>query len=304
MKIKMNSSLRSLFGAMFSGIAFFSLATMPTQAAAVKVLQFTAGATNALITDNYIILDHPALNGKPGLKPIITQYWTGTYNNHPVALWYITGANAAAGRWSIYNDDQAAMPDGAAFNVLIPNNSFTPPLASRLDATPLNSAYSITAMSTEKGHPSAFIHFTHMWNPYPILGGIYCTNQSLGYSITSDPKSPLFNKWYIFNQDSSLPPPATSYFIFDATKLPAGSHAVNLVHTSNSGNSSGDSTEIDETGALTGTTNVVFITPINKTDNKPVGIYWDGNAWTIFNQDSSTFSLDQKFNILFFPSTN
>jgi hypothetical protein len=282
---------------MLTGIAVLCLTTATSQAGPVKVLQFTAGATNAPISGNFIVLDHRDLNGKPTLKPIITQYWTGVYNNHPVGVWYITGSTPSAGRWSIYNEDQTTIPTNAVFNVLIPAAGV------KVDATPLNSEYYYTAIPMARSNSAAFVYFTHMWNPYLSLGGgVYALNQGLSYGASSEPKNPLFDRWYIFNQDSSLPPPATSYFVFNATKLPASLHAVNLVHTSTTNNIASDYTLITEAGAPTNPTNVVFITPLNYDGNKALGVWWDGSSWTIFNQDQSTFTPGETFNVLFFPA--
>jgi hypothetical protein len=67
---------------------------------------------------NYTILDSPLLNGKPGAKVFVTHVYnasgtTPTYLNHPIGVWY-TGSN-----WSVFNQDRAAMPTTAAFNVII-----------------------------------------------------------------------------------------------------------------------------------------------------------------------------------------
>ena len=84
------------------------------------MLQFTAGASNAVIEGNFIVLSNADLNAKPGLMPVVQQLWTGVYNPHSVGVWFITGAKPAEGRWSIFNEDQKSMPVGAVFNVMMP----------------------------------------------------------------------------------------------------------------------------------------------------------------------------------------
>jgi hypothetical protein len=70
------------------------------------------------------IIRRPELDGKPDAMLLITHNWNpvgpgdistqaGVYNNHPIGVYY-TGQN-----WAIYNQDIAAMPAGAAFNVEI-----------------------------------------------------------------------------------------------------------------------------------------------------------------------------------------
>jgi hypothetical protein len=92
----------------------------------VFVHQATAGNSSG----NSTFLYHPLLNNRPEARILITQNWnpggglSGIYNAHPVGVWYSTGS----GRWAIFNQDGAAMPDGAAFNVLVdePVNVYLP----------------------------------------------------------------------------------------------------------------------------------------------------------------------------------
>jgi len=76
-------------------------------------LTFTTATTN--IVNNFAVIDDPNLNGRPDLVVIATQRWQsppGVYNPHPVGVWYTNG------KWSIFNEDRASMPDGAMFDVL------------------------------------------------------------------------------------------------------------------------------------------------------------------------------------------
>ena len=77
-----------------------------------------AGSGN--IDENSTYLDDPLVNGKPGAILSVTQNWnpgggSGTYNDHPVDVRYDAGRQ----QWAIYNTDDSAMPDGAAFNVAV-----------------------------------------------------------------------------------------------------------------------------------------------------------------------------------------
>jgi sortase A len=77
-----------------------------------------AGSGN--IDENSTYLDDPLINGKPRAILSVTQNWNpggagGTYNDHPVEVRYDAGRQ----QWAIYNTDDAAIPDGAAFNVAV-----------------------------------------------------------------------------------------------------------------------------------------------------------------------------------------
>ncbi len=81
---------------------------------------FVHRATSENISSNSTYLDHPLINGNPDAILYVTQNWNpggggGTYNNHPVGVWYDAGRK----RWAIFNQDRAQMPNRAAFNVVV-----------------------------------------------------------------------------------------------------------------------------------------------------------------------------------------
>jgi hypothetical protein len=83
--------------------------------------QFVNTATAANISSNWTDIDHPLTNGNPNAIVMVTQNWNpagvgGTYNDHPIGVWY----HSSAQKWAIFNQDQASMPEGAAFNVVVP----------------------------------------------------------------------------------------------------------------------------------------------------------------------------------------
>nr|MDQ3361174.1 hypothetical protein [Actinomycetota bacterium] len=90
---------------------------------------FVHRATPENVSDNSTYIDDPRANGHPDALLSVTQNWNpggdgGTYNAHPVGVWY----DAVAEKWAIANEDRAAMPEGAAFNVVV---SRDPPEAAR-----------------------------------------------------------------------------------------------------------------------------------------------------------------------------
>jgi len=67
---------------------------------------------------NATYLDDPLLDGKPDAEVSVTQNWNpggggGVYNDHPVGVRY----DEDEGEWFVHNEDDARMPEGAAFNV-------------------------------------------------------------------------------------------------------------------------------------------------------------------------------------------
>ena len=81
---------------------------------------FIHRATRENISSNSTYLDNPLTNGRPNVVLYVTPNWnpgggSGTYNEHPVGVWYDSNAQ----RWAIFNQDREAMPEGAAFNVAV-----------------------------------------------------------------------------------------------------------------------------------------------------------------------------------------
>jgi hypothetical protein len=69
---------------------------------------------------NATYLDDPLTNGRPDAEVSVTQNWNpgggvGVYNGHPVGVRY----DGDAGQWFVHNEDDAPMPEGAAFNVAV-----------------------------------------------------------------------------------------------------------------------------------------------------------------------------------------
>jgi serine protease len=78
---------------------------------------FVHRAQPANIFSNYTVIDSPFTNGNPSALLFVTQNYNpggasaGVYNNHSIGVFY------TAGKWAIFNQDRAAMPPNAAFNV-------------------------------------------------------------------------------------------------------------------------------------------------------------------------------------------
>jgi hypothetical protein len=69
---------------------------------------------------DYTFISNSTADDNPNAKIQVTQNWDpsgfgNTYNPHPIGVFY----DNAAGLWAIFNEDQAPMPTGAYFNVLV-----------------------------------------------------------------------------------------------------------------------------------------------------------------------------------------
>ena len=81
---------------------------------------FIHHATPENISENSTYLDGHPTDGNPNVVLVVTQNWNpggsdGKYNNHPIGVWY----DRDRSKWAIFNQDRAAMPVGADFNVAV-----------------------------------------------------------------------------------------------------------------------------------------------------------------------------------------
>ena len=88
-----------------------------------EAVAFVHRANPANTRGNSTYLDDTSTNDDPVAFLSVTQNWNpgggpGTYNNHPVGVWY----DANRSRWAIFNQDLAPVPEGAAFNVVVFSN--------------------------------------------------------------------------------------------------------------------------------------------------------------------------------------
>ena len=163
---------------------------IPHPDASVFVHKATTGNTSGHITT----IDYPLTNNKPNAILLVTPNWNpggvgGTYNNHPIGVYY-TG-----GKWTIFNQDFAAMPPNAAFNVIVPRPGPGEAVFVH-QASAANTASHVTYIDhpLTNGNPTALVLVTPNYNPGGV-GGTY-NNHPIGVYYSSPTK-----KWAIFNQD-------------------------------------------------------------------------------------------------------
>lgn len=77
---------------------------------------FVHQATPNSISGNTTLINHEACNDKPDAILVATPSWKlSVYNNHSIGVYY------AGNRWRIFNQDGAAMPVNATFNIFVVN---------------------------------------------------------------------------------------------------------------------------------------------------------------------------------------
>ncbi len=251
-------------------------------------VQFVHVATAANIDAHTTIIDNPLTNGNPLALLIVTPNWNpggvgGMYEPHHIGVFY----NFNRSLWGIYNEDNAPMTVGEAFNVFVPTSSTGASVQTASSVS--NSVIINDPMATN--NPNAIILVTPIWNPG---GGVSGTNANFPLSVLYNN---ITNNWAIFDQSGATMPAGTS---FNVLILNGGAGA--FVHKAALNGTGGFYTVIDN--ALTnGHPNaIVFVTPNLTTggllDEHPTGVLYSNGYWKIFNQDGVNMPVGAAFNVM------
>ena len=253
---------------------------------------FTHIATPINSASDWTDLDSPATNNRPSAVVFVTPNWNpggsgGVFDNHPLGVWY------HAGKWAIFNQNQTAIPNGAAFNVYALPGSSTGVFVHT--ATVANSAGDWTDINYPgiNGNANAQLLVTPNWNPGGN-GGIF-DNHPIGVWYHA-------GKWAIFNQDVKAIPNGAAFNVM----VLSGGGGQSFVHTANATNSAADYSDISNRITDNNPNALVFITPnwnpggrgIGVYNNHPIGVWYHGSQWSIFNQDGLAISNGASFNVL------
>jgi hypothetical protein len=170
----------------------------------------TATATN--IRSNYTYLDSPVLNGHPNAVVQVTPRGTG--NPHNVGVWYDASAGALnpllrpVGKWAVYNQDMAAMPANAQFNVYVGSTAGgnSDSFVVTCDATNRvrNWCYVPQWLGGSSLGPNMHLMVTSVWNP-PGKAGVY-NNHAIGVWWDAS-----VQKWAVYNEDLAAMPLGASF---------------------------------------------------------------------------------------------
>jgi hypothetical protein len=257
-----------------------ALPPAPATPAVALVHRGTASSTVL----NYVYLDHPGFNGDAAAMLLITPCWNpggqgGTYNSHHTGVWF-----AGNGRWSIYNEDLAPMPQAAAFNVYCTRAGFV----HRAATGNIVNNWTLIDHPQCNGHKDALLLVTANWNPGG-QGGTY-NNHALGVWYTE-------GRWSIFNQDRRPLPIGAAFNVLVAEQA--------FCHRVTPSNLLGQNATWLDHPAATGKPNaVVLVTPNwnpggvgGLYHDHPIGVYYYGNRWAIFNQDMAPMPPGASFNV-------
>lgn len=158
-------------------------------------------------------------------------------------------------------------------------------------ATAANSAanYTILDNSHTDNQPNAILMVSQFWNYPPGSAGVF-NNHNIGVRYNG-------NKWTIFNQDGSAIPVGAT---FDFAVQPASSSA--FVATATAQTIQGDYTLLSNPSLNNNPNAMILVTPVygvtGMYQNHPIGVWYDGSQWTIYNEDATAMQPGEMFNVV------
>jgi len=251
-------------------------------------VQFVHVATAANINAHTTLIDHPLTNGNPNAIIIVTENRTPGGVGGATDLGHI-GVFYNGGQWGIYHENLAAMPLGTAFNVIIPTAG-TGVFVQTANAS-ANSTIIDNPLTND--NPNAIVFVTPNFNP----GNVGGTNANFPISVLYNN---ILNKWVIFDQNGGAMSVNTAFNVFVLT---AGTGV--FVHQAIAGNTSANSTTIDNPLTNGHPNAIVFVTPnfnpggVGGTLNEHhIALFYNGSKWEIYNQDAVAIPVNAAFNVL------
>ncbi len=171
----------------------------------INKASFTHRATDKNSRGDYTYISDPSINGDPDaivlVSPTPDQENLGTASyEHNIGVWYEGGAR----KWAIFNQDRAAVPAGATFEVVVPRASAKFVHHAGLVNTAGNYTYLDDRLTN--GEPDAVLSVTQNWNP----GG--------GRGVYNDhPVDTVYDaqvkRWAIYNRDNVSIPKGAAFNI-------------------------------------------------------------------------------------------
>ena len=167
---------------------------------------FTHTATDTNSRGDYTYISDPAIDGHPDTVVLVVPSTdrgnarAASYD-HNIGVWY-EGINEK--KWAIFNQDRAAIPSGATFEVIIPQASQRLVHYAKLDNSVGNRTYLNNPLMV--GEPEALLRVTQNWNPGGGRG-IY-NDHPIEVVYEADTR-----KWAIYNRDGAPMPDGAAFNI-------------------------------------------------------------------------------------------
>jgi hypothetical protein len=249
-------------------------------------------STSSNVSGDSMVLNYFASNGNSAAKLMITPNYnppgqSGEYLDHNIGVWY------NGSEWEIFNQDTASMPTGESFNVTSAGEAA---FVGKCTGCQGGTA-SGDSMSTGWTGANSMVFVTPVYNP-PGGTSTY-NNHATGVWFNG-------SQWLVFNEDETTMPSTASF----VTRV-AEAEDTAYVHQATTSNTSGDSTFLNNPNLNGQPGATVFVTHNwnpggsgGTYNNHPIGVWYNGSQWAVFNEDEAAMPTNVAFNVLIIPANN
>ncbi|MBR9917083.1 T9SS type A sorting domain-containing protein [bacterium] len=239
-------------------------------------------------------IDNDAFNGKENLFPVFTHNYNpgggpGKTQTENLGMYY------AEGMWSIYHESGSDFEVNSNYNVLYPDlNTGSWKHITTDDNS--NNNYTVIDHPKLNGDPDAMIFVSHVFNTNGASGSFHQHQIGVSYLTQQD-------KWAIFNQDLE---DMDIDVAFNVVFLAKPEDFNSYVHTVDGDNIDEYTTVLDHPKLNNNPDAKIIITQLwnpggtaqGKYNDHPVGVYYNGTHWTIYQEDDTYMNPGIAFNVL------
>jgi len=243
----------------------------------VNAQAFKHVAASNTITNNWTTIDNALTNNAPDKLVFVSHdYGRGPYVNSPTGVWYTKG------KWAIFQQDKKALGANAKFNVMVKSKNDP------------NAFMHQAASNTISGHITTIDHPKTNNNPNAVL--FVTQNYATSGPYNNNPIGVYYGngKWKIYNQNKEKMPVNAKFNVFIGSKN-------SFVHTASANNMQGAHvTKINNDLTNGNPDALIFISQYWTAvyNNHPVGLWYSGGKWTIYNEDRVKMPTSAKFNVM------
>lgn len=246
---------------------------------------FLQRASSANTTAHVSRIDWPFINTRPSARTLFTPNWNpvggpATYNDNHTGIFY----QGSSSSWAIFNQNFAAMPLDASFNLAEPHPDHT--FVHTVSASNQAGFTTVVSNPNTNSRPDRFLLAVPYWT-----GTYYNAGIALGYFAPN---------WFIANPSNNPVPVGANFFIHQQDRSHAAFTVVarapdidfNWVYVDHPLLNGKPCAQLQVTQGF-GSVRVAA----------PIGIYYDVlvGRHAIFRQDSATMPAGAEFNVWFDP---
>lgn len=253
----------------------------------------------SLVAGNVGYVPHIMLDGKADARFLFMHRWNylgtpGIYHDHTIGVFY----DSKREQWAVFNQDLAPIPEGFAFNRLLPAESDVSFIHRHPSSVPASDE-SVLSHPTLDANPDAIVQITAVWNPPGSVGVYNDRVAGVGYDASR-------KRWLIMNdaQKNLTMPTDAAFTVFVAPDNGRG-----FVHTTTSDNTFDNFTYLNLAALDANPAAVLMVTPRWSYPHTPgsnnnlrrIGVWYDTETkrWAIYNEDHATMPVGATFNVYY-----